>query len=132
MKGYISNIEKESLENEYFRKVLYTSKHSQLVLMSLLPGEDIGEEVHEVDQFIRVEQGEGVAVLNGVEHAVEDGTAIVVPAGARHNVINKSGSESLKLYTIYSPAEHKDKTVHVTKEEAMADPDDHFDSKYSE
>lgn len=132
MKGYIANIEKETLENEHFRRVLYTSKHSQLVLMSLLPGEDIGEEVHDVDQFIRVEAGIGIAILNGVEHPVEDGTAIVVPAGASHNIINESDSESLKLYTIYSPAEHKDGTVHPAKADAIEDTDDHFDGKFSE
>ena len=128
MKGYISNIEKETLENENFRKVLYTAKHSQLVLMSLLPGEEIGAEVHHLDQFLRVEAGSGMAVLNGESYPVEDGSAIVVPAGAEHNVIN-TGETAMKLYTIYSPAEHKDGTVHVTKSDAMADTEDHFDRK---
>jgi len=131
MKGYISNIEKETLENENFRKVLYTAKHSQLVLMSLLPGEEIGAEVHHLDQFLRVEAGSGMAVLNGESYPVEDGSAIVVPAGAEHNVIN-TGETAMKLYTIYSPAEHKDGTVHVTKADAMADTEDHFDGKTTE
>ncbi len=131
MKGYISNIEKETLENENFRKVLYTAKHSQLVLMSLLPGEEIGAEVHHLDQFLRVEAGSGMAVLNGESYPVEDGSAIVVPAGAEHNVVN-TGETAMKLYTIYSPAEHKDGTVHVTKADAMADTEDHFDGKTTE
>lgn len=130
-KGYISNIEKETVENNHFRKVLYTGKYSQLVVMSLNPGEDIGEEVHQVDQFIRIERGRGKAILDGVEHDVEDDFAIVVPAGSTHNVIN--GSEGpMKLYTIYSPPEHKHTTVHATKEDAMADKEDHFDGIISE
>jgi mannose-6-phosphate isomerase-like protein (cupin superfamily) len=126
MKGYISNIEQDTQANGNFRKVLYTGKHSQLVVMSLLPGEEIGAEVHNVDQFLRIEHGEGVAILDGVEYQVGDDWAIVVPAGANHNVINK-GSEPMKLYTIYSPAEHKKDTVHSTKTEAEADTADHFD-----
>jgi mannose-6-phosphate isomerase-like protein (cupin superfamily) len=126
MKGYISNIEQDTQANGNFRKVLYTGKHSQLVVMSLLPGEEIGAEVHNVDQFLRIEHGEGVAILDGVEYQVGDDWAIVVPAGANHNVINK-GSEPMKLYTIYSPAEHKKDTVHSTKAEAEADTADHFD-----
>jgi len=126
MNGYISNIEEETLNNTFFRKVLYTAPHSQLVLMCLKPSEDIGLEVHEnVDQFIRIEQGEGKAVLDGEETLVKDGSAIVVPAGARHNVVNTSSTQELKLYTIYSPAEHKDGTIHKTKEEAMTDEEDH-------
>lgn len=130
MKGYISNIEKETLLNSNFRKVLYTAKNSQLVLMSILPGEEIGEETHHLDQFIRIEQGKGKAVMDGVEHEIEDGSAIIVPAGMKHNVIN-TGDEVLKLYSIYSPAEHKDGTVHVTKAEALAN-EEHFDGKTTE
>ncbi|BCX15799.1 MAG: cupin [Candidatus Parcubacteria bacterium] len=118
MKGYIGNIEKETKENENFRKVLFTAPHSQLVVMSLLPGEDIGEEVHEVDQFIRIETGKGKAVLDGEEFEIEDDWAVVIPAGTRHNIINTS-SEKMKLYTIYSPANHPEGTIHSTKEEAM-------------
>jgi len=129
MKGYISNIEKLSLENENFRKVLYTAKHSQLVLMSLLPGEDIGSEVHELDQFLRIEAGKGKAVLNGVEHEVEDGSAIVVPAGVEHNVINTSTDSPLKLYSVYSPPEHMDGTIHKTKADQT---EEHFDGKTTE
>jgi len=131
MNGYATNIEKATLENENFRKVLYTGKNSQLVLMALEPGEEIGEEVHTLDQFIRVEQGNGKAVLDGVEHNIEDGSAIVIPAGAKHNVIN--GSEGkMKLYTIYSPPEHKDAVLHLTKADAEADKEDHFDGKTTE
>lgn len=131
MKGYISNIEKETIENNNFRKVLYTGKTSQLVLMSLRPGEEIGEEVHNLDQFLRIEAGKGKAVLDGVEHEIEDGSAIVVPAGARHNVINGMDGE-MKIYTIYSPPEHKDGIIHQTKEEAESDKEDHFDGKTTE
>ena len=131
MKGYISNIEKETKENINFRKVLYTAKNSQLVVMNLAPSEEIGEEVHELDQFIRIEEGSGKAILDGVEHEVADDWAIVVPAGAKHNVIN-TGDVEMKLYTIYSPPEHKGGTVHVTKAEAEADKDDHFDGKTTE
>src|SRR5574338_1534515 len=119
MAGYSTNIEKKSLENGYFRQVLFTAPHSQLVLMSLKPGEDIGTETHgDRDQFIRVEAGTGKAILNGSEHKLEDGTALVIPAGTQHNVINTSSTEPLKLYTIYSPPEHPDGTVHKTKAEA--------------
>ncbi|MEK7512639.1 MAG: cupin domain-containing protein [Patescibacteria group bacterium] len=131
MKGYVGNIEKETEENTSFRKVLYTAKHSQLVLMSLLPGEEIGEEVHDLDQFIRVEAGEGKAVLDGVEHTVRDGFAIVVPAGTRHNVIN-TGTENLKLYTLYSPPEHKDGVEHRTKQDAASDTEKNFDGVTTE
>jgi len=121
MKGFFANIEKETLENENFRKVLYTSKHSQLVLMSLRPKEEIGMEVHpENDQFFRFEKGLGKVIIDGNEYQVSDGSAIVVPAGAQHNVINLSETDSLKLYTIYSPAHHKDGIVRKTKEEAIA------------
>ena len=121
MKGFFTNIEKETLENENFRKVLYTAKHSQLVLMSLRPNEEIGMEVHkDSDQFFRFEKGEGKVIIDGNEYRVSDGSAIVVPAGAEHNVINTSSTEPLKLYTIYSPAHHKDGIVRATKEEAEA------------
>ena len=121
MKGFFSNIEKETLDNENFRKVLYTSKHSQLVLMSLKPNEEIGMEVHsDNDQFFRFEKGQGKVIIDGNEYEVTDGSAIVVPAGANHNVINTSNTEEFKLYTIYSPAHHKDGIVRATKEEAEA------------
>jgi mannose-6-phosphate isomerase-like protein (cupin superfamily) len=122
MKGFVSNIEKDTLENGNFRKVLYTGKHSQLVLMSLKPLEEIGMEVHEDnDQFFRFEKGEGRAIIDGNEYALGDGVAVVVPAGAQHNIINTSATEDLKLYTIYSPAHHKDGIVRATKEQAMAE-----------
>ncbi|AKB35797.1 Mannose-6-phosphate isomerase [Methanosarcina siciliae C2J] len=121
MKGFSINIEEATLENNNFRKVLYTSKHSQLVLMSLRPMEEIGMEVHEEnDQFFRFEAGQGKCIIDGNEYAVSDGFAIVVPAGSQHNVINTSETEELKLYTIYSPAHHKDGIVRATKEEAEA------------
>ncbi|MFZ5559236.1 MAG: cupin domain-containing protein, partial [Patescibacteria group bacterium] len=115
MKGYTTNIEKDTLENENFRKVLYTAKHSQLVLMSLRPKEEIGMEVHpDNDQFFRFEKGQGKCIIDGNEYELRDGVAIVVPAGAQHNVINISDTEELKLYTIYSPAHHKDGIVRAT------------------
>jgi len=121
MKGYAINIERETLENENFRKVLYTSKHSQLVLMTLKPKEEIGMEVHpDNDQFFRIEKGEGKCIIDGNEYELSDGVAIVVPVGAQHNVINTSDTEELKLYTIYSPAHHKDGIVRSTKQEAEA------------
>ncbi len=125
-KGYIENIEERALQNDAFRTVLYTAGHSQLVLMSLLPKQEIGEEVHDLDQFIRVEKGQGMAVIDGVIHEISDGFAIVIPEGARHNIINTSESEAMKLYTIYSPAHHKDGIIHVTKEQAETDTE-HFD-----
>jgi len=119
MKGYTTNIEKDTLENSNFRKVLYTGKHSQLVLMSLKPKEEIGMEVHEEnDQFFRFEKGQGKCIIDGNEYDLGDGMAIVVPAGSQHNIINTSDTEELKLYTIYSPAHHKDGIVRATKEEA--------------
>ncbi len=118
MNGYIINIEQASKENNNFRKVLYTAKNIQLVLMSLLPGEEIGEEVHELDQFIRLDAGTGKAVLNGVEHEIGDGSAVVVPQGVRHNIIN-TGEEPMKLYTLYAPPDHKDGEVQATKAEAI-------------
>jgi len=121
MKGYFTNIEKDTLENKNFRKVVYTSKYSQLVLMSLKPKEEIGMEVHpENDQFFRVEKGKGKCVIDGNEYELEDGVAIVVPSGAEHNVINTSETDELKLYTIYSPPHHKNGIVRKTKKEAEA------------
>lgn len=132
MKGYVANIEKETEANENFRKVLYTAKFSQLVVMALEPLEEIGEEVHTLDQFIRVEKGTGKAVLDGAEHELADGSAIVIPAGTKHNVINTSETEPMKLYTIYSPPEHRDGVVHATKDDALADKTDEFDGKTTE
>lgn len=132
MKGYVANIGKASEENNNFRKVLYTGKHSQLVVMSLLPRQDIGEEVHDtVDQFIRIEDGVGKAVLDGVEQAIESEWAVVIPAGTRHNIINTSPDKHMKLYTIYSPPEHQDGVVRATKEEAENQPEE-FDGKTTE
>jgi len=130
MNGYVANIEQLTKENENFRTVLYTAPNSQLVVMSLLPGEDIGEEVHELDQFIRIEEGKGKAVLNDIEYDIEDDFAIVIPAGTKHNIIN-DGDETMKLYTVYSPAEHKDGTIHVTKQDAMEN-EEHFDGVTTE
>ncbi|MBP7846447.1 MAG: cupin domain-containing protein [Candidatus Pacebacteria bacterium] len=131
-KGYKGNIESLTKENTNFRKVLYTGHNSQLVLMSLLPGEDIGMEVHgENDQFFRFDAGVGRVVVDGTEYDVKDGDAVVVPMGAEHNVINTSDSESLKFYTIYSPAHHKDQIVRTTKEEALAN-EEEFDGQTTE
>ena len=130
MKGYIVNIEKVTEENNNFRKVLYTAKNSQLVVMSLKPNEDIGEEVHDLDQFIRIEEGEGKAILDGVEHLIEDGSAVVIPAGTNHNIVNTS-NEEMKLYTVYSPPEHRDGIVHLTKPDTEAD-NEHFDGTTTE
>jgi len=130
MKGYVHNIEKESLDNEYFRKVLYTDERLQLVVMSLAPNEDIGEEVHELDQFIRVEKGEGKSVLNGEEHVISDGYAIIIPKGVRHNIINGENGH-MKLYTIYTPPQHMTGTIHKTKAEAEA-AEEHFDGRITE
>ena len=131
MKGYVVNIEKETLANENFRKVLYTARHSQLVVMNLRPNEEIGEEIHELDQFIRVEAGEGKAVLNDIEYPLTDGSAVVIPQGVKHNIINTSANKELKLYSIYSPAEHQDGTIHATKADAMT-AEEHFDGKTTE
>ena len=132
MKGYHANIEDLTLENENFRKVLYTGPNSQLVIMALQPGDDIGAEVHEDhDQFFRFEQGTGQVIIDDNTYEVKDDDVIVVPGGANHNVINTSETEVMKLYTIYSPAEHRDGVVHATKEEAEAD-DEHFDGTISE
>ncbi|PIR93992.1 cupin domain-containing protein [Candidatus Falkowbacteria bacterium CG10_big_fil_rev_8_21_14_0_10_39_11] len=132
MNGFADNIEKLTEENNKFRQVLYTSKMSQLVLMSLKPGEEIGAEVHDDhDQFFRFEVGAGKVMIDDNEYEVKADDAVVVPAGAKHNVINTSDSEVLKLYTIYSPPEHRFDVVHATREEAMAD-DEHFDGQLSE
>ncbi len=127
MKGYIGNIEEETKENSNFRKVLYTAKNSQLVVMSIAPGDEIGEEVHDLDQFIRIEDGEGKVILNDEESEIKDDYAVVIPAGVKHNVLN-TGEEPLKLYTLYSPPEHRDGVVHKTREEAMDD-EEHFDGE---
>jgi mannose-6-phosphate isomerase-like protein (cupin superfamily) len=111
--------------------VLYTGNNSQLVLMSLRPNEEIGEDIHSLDQFIRVESGDGFAVLDGVKHPISDGSAIVIPAGAKHNIVNDSATEELKLYTVYSPPEHRDGTIHKTKADAIAR-EEHFDGKTTE
>jgi mannose-6-phosphate isomerase-like protein (cupin superfamily) len=119
MAGYSINIDEKTLANEHFREVLYTTARSQLVIMNVQPGEEIGLEKHEGhDQFIRVEAGEGLAVLDGEEHRLEDGTALVIPAGTEHNVINTSKSEPMRLYTLYTPPEHPDRIVHRNKAEA--------------
>ncbi len=131
MRGFNTNIEKETLENTNFRKVLYTGKHSQLVLMSLKPNEEIGMEVHtDNDQFFRIESGHGKCIIDGNSYDLIDGSVIIVPSGAEHNVINTSDTEDLKLYTIYSPAHHKDGIVKATKEEAENGPE--FDGKTTE
>jgi mannose-6-phosphate isomerase-like protein (cupin superfamily) len=127
MTGFVINIEEKTVQNEYFREVLYTTQHSQLVVMSLNSNEDIGMEFHEiVDQFIRVEEGEGKAILNGEERVIKAGSAIVVPAGIQHNIINTSSEKKMKLYTVYSPAHHKDGTIHKTKQDALKDMEDHI------
>ena len=131
-KGFVGNIEKDTEKNSDFRQVLYTGKYSRLVLMSLKPGEEIGEETHDdVDQFFRFEKGEGMVVIDGVKHTVKDGCAAIVPSGAKHNVINTSKKLDLRLYTIYSPPEHQDKVVRHTKAEAMAQ-EEHYDGKPTE
>ena len=131
-KGFVGNIENDTEKNSNFRQVLYTGKYSQLVLMSLKPGEEIGEETHDdVDQFFRFEKGEGMVVIDGAKHAVKGGFAAIVPSGAKHNVINTSKKLDLRLYTIYSPPEHQDKVVRHTKAEAMAK-EEHYDGKPTE
>jgi mannose-6-phosphate isomerase-like protein (cupin superfamily) len=127
MKGFVQNIEEISVKNEYFRQVLYTAKNCQLVIMALKPGEDIGMEVHKLDQFFRVEEGKGVAVLDGVRTEISSGFAVLVPAGTNHNIIN-SGTDSMKLYTLYAPPNHRDGVVHRTRADAEAD-NEHFDGK---
>ncbi len=132
MKGYKANIEELVANNGFFRQVLYTSKHAQLVLMSLLPSEEVEMEVHENnDQFFRFEKGEGKAVVDGHEYDIKEGDVVIVPAGAMHNIINTSTMAPLKLYTIYSPPHHKDKTVHKNKLEATTNKEE-FDGMTSE
>ena len=130
MKGFVQDIEGLAIENQEFRRVLYTARHCQLVVMALKPGEEIGAEVHKLDQFFRVEEGSGAAVLDGVRTAIRAGFAVVVPAGTNHNILN-TGSAPLKLYTIYSPPNHRDGVVHHSRAEAEAD-DEHFDGKTTE
>jgi mannose-6-phosphate isomerase-like protein (cupin superfamily) len=126
MSGYSVNIEQKSLENDHFRHVLYTAPHSQLVVMTLQVGEDIGQERHDdTDQFIRVESGQGEAILDGERHALSDGVAVVIPAGTTHNVINTSPNAPMHLYTIYSPPNHPDGTIYRTKQEALEEERDH-------
>ena len=132
MKGFIIAIEKETRKNADFRRVLYTGKHSQLVLMNLKPREEIGEETHDdVDQFFRFEAGEGKVIIENVEHNVKDGDGVIIPAGAKHNVVNTSGKSDLKLYTIYSPPEHEDQIARRTKADAMAS-EESFDGRTTE
>jgi mannose-6-phosphate isomerase-like protein (cupin superfamily) len=133
MKGYVENIEQATLANDDFRRVVYTGRNLQLVLMTLQPGDEIGEEVHEdIDQFFRVEEGRGTIYIDGLANPIEDDFAAIVPAGARHNVVN-SGDEPLRLYTLYSPPEHKDGTIHQDKAQAERDHEnDHFDGRTTE
>jgi mannose-6-phosphate isomerase-like protein (cupin superfamily) len=131
MKGFKDNIEKLTLGNEKFRQVIYTAKFSQLVLMSLKPSEEIGEEIHDVDQFFRFEKANGKVIIDGNNYDVSDGDALIVPAGSKHNVINSSETEALKLYTLYCPPHHKDGVTHLTKDQASAD-HEHFEGKISE
>ena len=132
MKGFKKNIETETLKNKNFRKVLYTAKQTQLVVMSLKPKEEIGMETHkENDQFFRFESGTGKCIIDGHAYKVADGDAVVIPAGAKHNIINTSDTEPLKMYTLYSPPHHKDGTIHKTKEEAETS-DEEFDGKTTE
>lgn len=131
MKGFVDDIEKLTTENKDFRRVLYTGQNLQLVLMAIPPGDEIGEEVHDDrDQFFRVEKGKGEVLIDGKRSKIEDDDAIIVPAGARHNVVN-TGDEPLKVYTLYGPPEHRDGTVHKTKAEADA-AEEHFDGKTTE
>ncbi len=126
MSGYLANIEQKTLENNYFRQVLFTAKNMQLVVMALQPSEDIGEEVHSnVDQFFRIEEGEGEVIMNGVSSKFAAGDVFIVPQGTKHNVVNKSSTKTLKLYTIYTPPNHRDGIIHKTKQDAMADETDH-------
>lgn len=131
MKGYIGQIEELTLVNNKFRQVLYTAKNCQLVLMSLKPSEEIGEEVHTGDQFFRFEKGTGKVVIDDVEHDIKDGSAVIVPAGAKHNVLNTSPTDPLRLYTLYCPPHHRDGVVHNTKAQASTDSEE-FDGKTTE
>lgn len=132
MEGYVIDIENEALRNEDFRRVLYTAPHCQLVLMSLPPLSDIGAEVHTLDQFIRVETGDGKSVLGGAEHNLHAGYAVVVPAGVMHNIINTSPDSEMKLYTVYAPPNHKDGTAHATKADAERDEGEHWGGETTE
>jgi len=128
MKGFIINIEKETKDNNFFRRVLFTAHYSQFVLMALKTKEEIGEEVHGLDQFFRFEEGKGKVIIEGQEYEISDGYAVIIPAGTKHNVINISEDKPLKLYTIYSPPNHQDGTMHKTKADAT---EEHFDGKTS-
>lgn len=130
MKGFVQDIEELAVKNDEFRRVLYTAKNCQLVVMSLEPAAEIGMEVHKLDQFFRVEKGSGEAILDGISTAIREGFAIVVPAGTNHNIVN-TGSTPLKLYTLYAPPNHRDGVVHHTREDAEAD-NEHFDGKTTE
>ena len=130
MKGFVQDIEALAIKNDYFRQVLYTAKYCQLVVMALKPAEEIGAEVHKLDQFFRVEEGSGEAVLDGVRSPIKSGFAVIVPAGTNHNIIN-TGSVPLKLYTLYSPPNHRDGVIHRTRADAEAD-NEHFDGKTTE
>jgi mannose-6-phosphate isomerase-like protein (cupin superfamily) len=130
MKGFALDIESIAIKNDEFRRVLYTATHSQLVVMALKPQEEIGAEVHKLDQFFRVEEGSGEAILDGVRTAIRAGFAILIPAGTKHNIIN-TGSDPMKLYTLYSPPNHRDGVVHHTRDDAEAD-NEHFDGKTTE
>ncbi len=130
MKGFVQDIEGLATKNSDFRRVLYTAKHCQLVIMSLLPGEEIGLEIHNLDQFFRVEEGTGEALLDGVRSPIKAGFAVIVPAGTNHNIIN-TGNVPLKLYTVYAPPNHRDKVVHHTRTEAESDKE-HFDGRTTE
>ena len=130
MMGFVQNIESLAVENVNFRKVIYTAKNSQLVLMSLKPQEDIGAEIHKVDQFFRVEEGAGEAVLNGARTAIQAGFAVLVPAGVNHNIIN-TGTVPMKLYTLYAPPNHRDGVIHKSRSDAEGDTE-HFNGKTTE
>jgi mannose-6-phosphate isomerase-like protein (cupin superfamily) len=129
MNVFLTNIEEAAAKNQDFRRVLFTADNSQLVLMSLKPGEDIGAETHGLDQFIRVEAGRGTAHVDGKQFPIHAGSALVIAAGTRHNIVNDSQHEPLKLYTLFSPPEHRDGTVHATKQDAQADQNDQFDGR---
>lgn len=128
MNGYVSNIEQLTIANTDYRRILYTAQHMQLVLMCIMPGDEIGEEVHNLDQFIRIEAGAGIAFINDTEHALPQNTAIIIPEGAKHNIIN-TGDVPLKLYSIYAPPEHADGIVEKTKADEI---EEHFDGKTTE
>lgn len=130
MKGFVNDIESLAVKNDAFRRVLYTASHCQLVVMSLKPAEEIGLEVHQLDQFFRVEEGSGEAILDGVRTAIRAGSAVLVPAGTNHNIVN-TGTARLKLYTIYAPPNHRDGVIHQTRAVAEAD-EEQFDGKTTE